>query len=105
MEANHRIQSEPGKYVPRIYGQQDVGGTSMLYISPIPFEQLGFDVHLGNTPMPLLTHQAMEKIPNVVTVGAVLLAGIYWITKRRSDVRHHEAASHQDSNLLNRDNK
>ena len=91
LEAQKRIAAEPGKYVNRIYGQEDVGGTSMLYISPLPFEQLGFDVKLGDTPMPLLTHNAMEKIPSVVSVGAVMLAGVWWITNRRHEVQVHEA--------------
>ena len=31
-----------GKYVDRIYGEKEVGGTGWMYISPVPFEQLGF---------------------------------------------------------------
>ena len=53
MEASARIDADPGKFVPKIYGKEDVGGTSILYISPVPFEQLGFDTHLGKTPMPI----------------------------------------------------
>jgi formate dehydrogenase iron-sulfur subunit len=103
VEAVRRIQADPGKYVARIYGREDVGGTSMLYVSPVPFEQLGFDVKLGNSPMPLLTHQAMEKIPSVVTVGSVLLAGIWWITGRRKDVQRAEG--NRDTTSHNRDDQ
>jgi formate dehydrogenase iron-sulfur subunit len=91
-EAHKRMDAEPGKYVPKIFGQEDVGGTSILYLSPVPFEQMGFDVKLGNEPMPDLTANAMEKIPNVVTVGGVMLGGIYWITKRRDEVQKHEGS-------------
>jgi formate dehydrogenase iron-sulfur subunit len=94
LEAWRRIDTEPAKYVRKVYGQQDVGGTSVLYVSPVPFEQVGFDVHLSQSPMPLLTAKAMDKVPNVVTVGGVMLAGIWWITKRREEVSRHE---HQDS--------
>jgi len=69
-----------------------VGGTSVLYLSPVPFEQMGFDVKLGTEPMPDLTANAMEKIPNVVTVGGVMLGGIWWITKRREEVEKHEGS-------------
>jgi formate dehydrogenase iron-sulfur subunit len=85
-EAARRISADPAKYVARIYGKDDIGGTSMLYISPVPFEQLGFDTRLGKTPMPLLTMSALSKAPNVITVGGVLLSGIWWITNRREDV-------------------
>jgi formate dehydrogenase iron-sulfur subunit len=91
-EATRRIQAEPGKYVTRIYGEQDVGGTSMLYLSPVPFEQLGFDSRLGKIPMPMLTMSALSKVPNVLSVGGVLLAGIWWITNRRTEVQAYESA-------------
>jgi len=92
LEAAQRIKAEPGKYVTRIYGEQDVGGTSMLYISPTPFEQLGFDSRLGKTAMPMLTMSALSKVPNVLSVGGVLLAGIWWITNRRTEVQAYEAS-------------
>jgi formate dehydrogenase iron-sulfur subunit len=91
-EAHKRMDAEPGKYVSKIFGQEDVGGTSVLYLSPVPFEQMGFDVKLGTEPMPDLTANAMEKIPNVVTVGGVMLGGIWWITKRREEVEKHEGS-------------
>ena len=95
LEANARFSASPGKYVPKIYGQEDVGGTSMLYLSAVPFEQLGFNTQLGRTPLPLLTMNALSKVPSVVSVGGVLLAGIWWITDRRSEVARHEAKSDQ----------
>ncbi len=91
-EAARRIAAEPGKYVPRIYGEQDVGGTSMLYLSPVPFEQLGFDSRLGKAPMPMLTMSALSKVPNVLSVGGVLLAGVWWITNRRAEVQAYESS-------------
>jgi formate dehydrogenase iron-sulfur subunit len=105
LEAGRRMAAEPGKYVPRIFGKEDVGGTSVLYLSPVPFEQMGFDVKLGKTPMPLLTANAMEKIPNVVTVGAVVLAGVWWITKRRDEVHQHEGSQKPGSTHQNQDHK
>ena len=95
IEAARRIHAEPAKYVPKIYGEQDVGGTSMLYISAVPFEQLGFDSRLGKTPMPMLTMSALSKVPNVLSVGGVLLAGIWWITNRRTEVQAYESSLKQ----------
>jgi formate dehydrogenase iron-sulfur subunit len=92
LEAARRVSAEPAKYVPRIYGKDDVGGTSMLYLSPVPFEQLGFDSRLGKIPMPMLTMSALSKVPNVLSVGGVMLGGIWWITNRRSEVAAFEAS-------------
>ncbi len=102
IEATNRITADSGKYVPKIYGKNDVGGTSVLYISPVPFEKLGFDTRLGQEPMPILTMNALSKVPNVVGVGSVMLAGIWWITNRREDVAREEGSNKQDSNHKNR---
>ncbi|MEI6472669.1 MAG: 4Fe-4S dicluster domain-containing protein [Holophagaceae bacterium] len=92
LEAARRLGAEPTKYVPRIYGKDDVGGTSMFYLSPVPFEQLGFDARLGRVPLPMLTMSALSKVPNVLSVGGVVLGGIWWITNRRTEVAAFEAA-------------
>ena len=89
-EASERIKAEPTKYVHRIYGQHDVGGTSILYITNVPFEQLGFKTQLQTAALPTLTWNALSKIPSVVTVGGVLLYGIWWITNRRTEVQRYE---------------
>jgi len=110
-EANKRITEEPDKYVPRIYGLKEVGGTTVLYLSSVPFEEIGFDtkLHVDTMPhgfdpklkegaMPPLTMRALSKVPNVVGIGAVLLSGIWWITNRRHEVQENETAHHNDSN-------
>ena len=90
VEAFSRIHSEPMKYIDKIYGQHEVGGTSILYISSVPFEQLGFKTQLETTPLPTYTWNALSKVPGVVSVGGVLLAGIWWITNRRIEVQRYE---------------
>jgi formate dehydrogenase iron-sulfur subunit len=103
--AKERIKSEPDKYFNHIYGLNEVGGTSILYISPVPFEQLGFPTHLKPYPLPDLTWRILEQVPNVVTLGAVLLSGVYWITQRREDVAKFEEQQRKNKtqrNSLNR---
>jgi formate dehydrogenase iron-sulfur subunit len=89
-EAYARIEAEPGKYVPRVYGVEEVGGTDILYLTSVPFEQLGFKMDLLRQPLPDLTWNALSKIPSVVTVGSVFLYGVYWITSRRDEVQRAE---------------
>jgi formate dehydrogenase iron-sulfur subunit len=85
-EAEKRLREEPSKYVHHIYGKNEVGGTSVLYLSAVPFEQLGLPANLPTDPMPLLTYRVLSKIPNLVTLGGALLGGIWWITNRREEV-------------------
>ena len=46
-EAHNRISSQPDKYVDHIYGEKEAGGTSVLYLSSVPFDKLGFP-EVGN---------------------------------------------------------
>jgi Fe-S-cluster-containing dehydrogenase component len=41
-EAHRRLKDHPEKYVPKVYGEHEVGGTQVLYLSHVPFEKLGF---------------------------------------------------------------
>jgi formate dehydrogenase iron-sulfur subunit len=83
-EAQRRILSD-AKYVKHIYGSEEVGGTSVFFLSDIPFEKLGFTL-MPAQAMPVLTANALADIPTVVMVGGGLLAGLYWITNRRKQV-------------------
>jgi formate dehydrogenase iron-sulfur subunit len=86
-EARARIRANPDKYVNHIYGVEEVGGTSVLLLSDVPFETLGYRTSLSREPLPLLTWNVLQKIPNLVTVGSVVMGGIWWITNRRTEVQ------------------
>jgi len=92
-EAQARIAAEPGRYVDRIYGVREAGGTSVLYLSSVPFEALGFPTSVQSDPYPQLTWNVLSKLPNVVAVGGVLLAGVWWVAKRKDAVAR-EATRH-----------
>ncbi len=80
--ARDRIQQNPNKYVNHIYGEREVGGTSWLYLSGVPYEQLGFRTDLGELPMPHYTWNVMEKVPWVLGTLLVGLSSIAWWTHR-----------------------
>ena len=89
-EAEKRLRENPSGYVQHIYGKEEAGGTSVLYLSAVPFEALGFPANVPHDPLPLYTYRVLSKIPNVVTAGALLLGGIWWITNRREEVAKAE---------------
>ena len=41
-EAHRRLAAHPDKYVQKVYGEHELGGTQVLYLSHVPFEKLGF---------------------------------------------------------------
>jgi formate dehydrogenase iron-sulfur subunit len=94
-EAQRRIEQHPDRYVDHIYGLKEAGGTSVLFLSPVPFAEIGFPTHVQETPYPKLTWEILSQIPNIVGVGGVLMIGIYWVINRRMTVaRAEHAAAH-----------
>jgi formate dehydrogenase iron-sulfur subunit len=86
-EARRRLAAQPGAYIDHIFGLAEVGGTSVLMLSSVPFAELGFSARLPLRPLPLLTWQVLSKVPDFAVVAGVFLFGIHWITKRRALVQ------------------
>jgi len=89
-QAGRRLQENPGRYVDHIYGLEEAGGTSVLYLSSVPFEGLGFPSGMEHEPYPRLTWETLSKIPNIVSTGGVLMLGIWWIVNRRVKLQRGE---------------
>jgi len=98
-EAEKRLRETPSGYVQHIYGKDEAGGTSVLYLSAVPFGELGFPTNIPRDPLPLYTYRVLSKIPNVVMLGGVLLGGIWWITNRREEVARAEKEETGNSKL------
>ncbi|MBI5652846.1 MAG: 4Fe-4S dicluster domain-containing protein [Chloroflexi bacterium] len=82
-QAEARIEKNPNKYIKHIYGKDEVGGTSMLYLSSVPFDQLGLPA-LGTTPVTALSEQVMEyTVPFALAWGATL-AGVAAVVRFRN---------------------
>jgi hypothetical protein len=90
--ARDRIKKHPDKYVDHIYGEHEMGGTNWLYLSPVPFEEIGLP-KLGSTPAPEFTHGALTGVPIVVGLWPVLLTGIYAISKHKEKLAKKEKES------------
>ncbi len=85
-EAQKRIRDNPGNYVNHIYGVNEVGGTSVLLLSSVAFEEFGYRTDFPKDPLPLLTYRVLSHIPDFVPLGGMVLGGIWWITHRREEV-------------------
>ena len=85
-----RIARFPERYVDHIYGENEMGGTSWLYLSAVPFKDVGMREDLGTTPAPKLTAGALSAVPIVAGLWPVLLTGIYAINQRKEKIEKHE---------------
>ena len=79
--ARQRIYENPGDYVSHIYGEHEAGGTNWLYISPVPFEQLGFRTDLDTTAYPEYTRDFLTSVPIVLTLWPAFLLALRQATK------------------------
>ena len=91
-EAQQRIRDNPGKYVDHIYGVSEVGGTSVLLLSSVPFEEFGYRADLTRDPLPMLHLPRAVANTRLVRWVAWCWAAIWWITHRREEVAAAEAA-------------
>ena len=71
-----RVYGEPDKYVHHVYGEDEAGGTGLLYLASVPFEQLGFRTDLSQTPYPTFTRDFLYAVPFVLTLFPPFLLAV-----------------------------
>ena len=81
-QAHAQIESNPGRYVRHVYGEREAGGTSMLYLSAVPFAELGFP-KLGPEPIPQQAEAVMQQTPLTALTVAGLASALAWLLQRR----------------------
>lgn len=84
-EARKRIQENPELYVDQIYGEKEAGGTGFLYLSPVPFDELGFSTKIQKTSYPELSKGFLYSVPTIFVLWPAILLGIQEATKNN----HH----------------
>lgn len=87
--ARHRVYSHPDKYVHQIYGENEVGGTGWLYLSAVPFDQIGFRTDLGTTPYPEYTREFLISVPLIEFGVPAFLLTLNMLTDRKNEVREN----------------
>jgi formate dehydrogenase iron-sulfur subunit len=98
-EARRRLETEPEKYIQKVWGEHDVGGTSVLYVSDVEFKLTDLDTPVVDTaPLPQRTTKILHQMPMVFCGMAVLMGGLHWVIKRR---QQNMALKHQESQTEN----
>lgn len=73
--AHQRIDNDPGRYVDHVYGEQECGGTSWLYIAGQPFDKLGF-LKVPDDPLPRRTESIQHALFSYLWSPALLFGGL-----------------------------
>lgn len=69
--AKKRQSSYPGRYIKHIYGENEVGGTSWMYLSGVPFKKMGF-LELPDRPLPKLSETLQHSLFSYLWSPALL---------------------------------
>lgn len=84
-QAHAQIDTNPGRYVNHVYGESEAGGTSVLYLSAVPFDHLGFPV-LGKSSIAHDAEVIMESTPIVALGMAAVATSLHLITRRHREL-------------------
>lgn len=99
-EAEARIQAQPEQYVNHIYGKEEFGGTSWMYLSPVPFASLGFPA-LSRDPATRLSETvATFGMPGLALSVSLLLGGVYyWFNRLEGSALADEPVRQEDRGI------
>jgi formate dehydrogenase iron-sulfur subunit len=82
-DAEARIHRNPSGYVAQVYGKEEVGGTSLLHLSSVPFAAMGYREQLPKAALGNGTALAMHAVPGVVFGLSLGLGVVSWVVNRR----------------------
>ncbi len=91
--AKARIYADPEHYNHTIYGEHEVGGTGVIYLASVPFEELGFRTDLGTIPYPEYNKTFLYSVPAVLILWPAFLLGLHSASKERKSKNQIEDES------------
>lgn len=90
-DARKRINDNPGTYVDHIYGEHEAGGTCWMYLSGVPFEELGLKADIQKASYPALTKGFLYSVPSIFVLVPTLLLGIQQATRENSNNKSEDS--------------
>lgn len=87
-EAHRRIEAAPSRYVPHVYGENDMGGTCVLYVSSVSLHALGWPDAIGGESLASFTWPVISKTPIVALSVCAGLSALTWIIRRRDQMAY-----------------
>lgn len=91
--AHEQLAQAPNKYLPKVFGESELGGSALMYISNVSLDFLNFNGALAQEPYPELTWNWLGKVPAVTLVTAGLMTGFFWVIERRIQAAKQKQAN------------
>ncbi|HYG60685.1 MAG TPA: 4Fe-4S dicluster domain-containing protein [Symbiobacteriaceae bacterium] len=84
--AHDRIAKGNGKYIDHVYGETEVGGTSVMYLSGVPLDLTTLQTNVTDEAVPNFTWKAMKQLPALLGGVGVLSLGLMAYSNRRNSL-------------------
>jgi len=88
--ARENIKNNSEKYLNHNYGEEEFGGTSVIYITDTELEKLGLKTEIGNLSIADFTWPIISKTPILGFSVAALLTGTHFIINRRIKLQNEK---------------
>jgi formate dehydrogenase iron-sulfur subunit len=88
--AHDRIRQNPGKYQPKVWGEHDMGGTGVLFLSDTPLDEF-WPESLAEKSVPSITWPIAKQTPTLALGVAAFLTGASWLIGRRNRIAAERA--------------
>lgn len=99
LEQARRDPDRHPRYIPKVFGETEAGGTCVLYLSDIDLKFLSYNKDPGPDPLPHTTSAVVQSVPLVFLGVGALMYGLHWIMERRTKLQQEsppaEGTSHE----------
>jgi formate dehydrogenase iron-sulfur subunit len=92
-EAHRLIVAGRGRYLDRVWGEEEFGGTSVLYVSDVDLGVMGWPEPEANS-IPSLTEPLIAKTPAIGLGVMGSLLGLNWVIRRRIRLAREAGSPH-----------
>jgi formate dehydrogenase beta subunit len=86
-DAHKRIEDSPDRYIHKVYGEKDAGGTQVLYLSHVDFTKLGLP-DIGDRSVPEKVRAVQETVYRGFLAPVVLYGVLATLAIRNNKHRH-----------------
>lgn len=92
-EARRRLAADPGRYLPHVYGEDEGGGTQVLYLAAVSFEKLGLP-SLGKESLPEGVHKVQGALYRGFVAPLALFGCLGLAIRQRMNAVHAHDEKH-----------
>ena len=97
-EAQSRIHEKRDVYYPHVFGKDEIGGTSVLYLMSkgLSPEAIDFPANLAPRSIPDRSSGPMSTVPYWALGLGAMFGGLYWIVQRRDQVMAEDSGGKRE---------